>query len=373
MQGRAEELRALRAAIASGDHGAIEDARRVGMALRGSGATFGFPHLTEVATLVETARDEDMLRRTEGLIAQLNALSTPADEGVGVPEWLTEAAGLGDVSLTEDGVGTGVAWTRVARRAGLDRSELVRRVADFFGLEVADLASRDRAALRHVPEALMASDRILPLREDADTITVATADPTALMTERKLEGFTGRRPIFVVAHPEVIDALIDEMRVPAGAAREETVTDVTDLAASSRPAEGAILVVDDEPSARLLVRTLLERAGYVVVEAEDGVAALEAMGDGSGIGLVVADLNMPRMDGLELIWELQDAHRDAPVPVIVVTGEADEILETQLMEEGADDYIRKPIDPRLFLARVESTVRRVGARVARTGRDPENG
>jgi two-component system chemotaxis response regulator CheY len=138
-------------------------------------------------------------------------------------------------------------------------------------------------------------------------------------------------------------------------------------------AGGAVLVVDDEPSARLLVRTLLERRGYVDIEAEDGVAALQAVGDGSGVGLVVADLNMPRMDGLELIWELRDAHSAARLPVIVVTGEADEILETQLMEEGADDYIRKPIDPRLFLARVESTVRRLGARVARIESELETG
>ncbi len=76
------------------------------------------------------------------------------------------------------------------------------------------------------------------------------------------------------------------------------------------------------------------------------------------IGLVVADLNMPRMDGLELIWELRADERRSRLPVIVVTGEVDEILETQLLEEGADDYIRKPLDPRLFLARVEATLRR---------------
>ena len=67
---------------------------------------------------------------------------------------------------------------------------------------------------------------------------------------------------------------------------------------------------------------------------------------------------MPRMDGLELIWELRDTSAWKHLPVIVVTGEEDEILETQLLEEGADDYVRKPVDPRLFLARVESTLRR---------------
>ena len=120
-------------------------------------------------------------------------------------------------------------------------------------------------------------------------------------------------------------------------------------------------MVDDEVSARLLVRALLERRGYYVVEASDGVQALEVVRSDHRIGLVVADLNMPRMDGLELMWELRDARDLEHLPVIVVTGEVDEILETQLLEEGADDYIRKPVDPRLFLARVEATIRRASA------------
>jgi DNA-binding response OmpR family regulator len=116
--------------------------------------------------------------------------------------------------------------------------------------------------------------------------------------------------------------------------------------------------VDDEPAARLLIRAMLTKGGYRVVEAGDGVEALSVVDRGESVGLVVADLNMPRMDGLELMWELRDRPDWEHLPVIVVTGEVDEILETQLMEEGADDYIRKPLDPRLFLARVEATIRR---------------
>ena len=108
------------------------------------------------------------------------------------------------------------------------------------------------------------------------------------------------------------------------------------------------------------MRTLLEKRKYRVVEAGDGLEALDVMNGNEPIRLVVADLNMPRMDGLELMWELRDVHDWEHLPVIVVTGETDEVLETQLMEEGADDYIRKPVDPRLFLARVEATIRRSG-------------
>jgi DNA-binding response OmpR family regulator len=64
------------------------------------------------------------------------------------------------------------------------------------------------------------------------------------------------------------------------------------------------------------------------------------------------------MDGLELMWELRDRDDDMPLPVIIVTGEVDALLETELLEEGANDYIRKPVDPRLLLARVDATIRR---------------
>ena len=119
-----------------------------------------------------------------------------------------------------------------------------------------------------------------------------------------------------------------------------------------------VLVVDDDASARMLLRAVLEKKGWDVVEAQDGLDALDLMRKEESIGLVVVDLDMPRMDGLELIWAIRGSPRLSHLPVIVVTGETEEILETQLIEEGADDYIHKPVDPRLFLARVEATLRR---------------
>jgi putative two-component system response regulator len=115
--------------------------------------------------------------------------------------------------------------------------------------------------------------------------------------------------------------------------------------------------VDDDPGARLLTRTLLQKGSYAVEEAGDGLEALERLRVTEHVGLVVVDLNMPNMDGLELIWEMR-AGESSDVPVIVVTGETDEVLEAKLIEEGADDYVRKPLDPRLFLARVAATMRR---------------
>ena len=357
---RIDELRALRVPLANGDEIACASARQIGQALRGSGSTFGFADLSAVAAIVETSSDEETLRRVEGLITELHIL---AHEDESVPsmsaEWLLRAAGLEEDSSILEGVRTlADAWEVVARAGGLSEAGLAERVADDLGIELSDVGARRTAALRLVPPALMTAGRVVPLNEDSETITVATAEPTSLPMELELQRVTGRRPVFVVATPTALSAILTEVLdepIPAAPVVETPVRPTLD---ERDTRDRAILVVDDEPSARLLVRHLLEKREYRVVEAQDGVEALEIMGTGQPIELVVADLNMPRMDGLELMWELRETRGGEHLPVIVVTGEVDEILETQLMEEGADDYIRKPVDPRLFLARVEATIRR---------------
>lgn len=356
MRGRIDELRALRPRLSEGNHRAEDEARQIGMSLRGSGATFGFPLISSVAGLLETSRDEDVLRRVEGLIAQLSRFARGSDDRGFESEWLAVAAGLpaSSAPVVESEV---EGWEVVSRAAGCDVSELAGRVARYFGIDVAG-QGHSAGARRLVPEALASSARVIPLREDSITITVATADPTALSTEVELERLTGRRPVFEVAPPELIDALFDEV---IGSASRGTAPDEEAVSASVAPGDQPVLVVDDEPSSRVLVRALLERRGHPVVEAPDGKQALERLHEAGPFSLVLADLNMPRMDGLELIWEIRDSPPLSRLPVIVVTGEKDEVLETQLMEEGADDYIRKPIDPQLFVARIESTLRRLGA------------
>lgn len=362
MRRRVQELRGLRPRLESCDGSTCDQARAIAQSLRGSGATFGFLHLSDVAALAETSDDRDVLRRVEGLIAELDRLARDDDESIPAlgPEWLARAAGLADASSVVGATSIADAWSTVGARAGLDAFELARRVAGHFRIEVADLTSPSRAAQRLVPEALAASARVVPLREDSRTIRIGTADPTALASELDLERLTGRRPVFAVAPPEALDHALSALYgEDNGAGRASAPVPVAARGSGSGSPEGRrVLVVDDEQGARLLVRTLLEKRGYGVAEANDGLEALELARTEPSFSLVVADLNMPRMDGLELIWELRDAREGGYLPVIVVTGEVDEILETQLMEEGADDYVRKPIDPRLFLARVEATIRR---------------
>jgi type IV pilus assembly protein PilB len=119
-----------------------------------------------------------------------------------------------------------------------------------------------------------------------------------------------------------------------------------------------ILIVDDDPEDRLLVRTMLRKHGYRVSEAEDGDEALDLIAKHGSFSLVVLDLEMPRVDGRVVLQRLRASVSTAGLPVVVLTGSTNPEDEYQLMENGADDYLRKPIDPPRFMARVKAALRR---------------
>ena len=117
------------------------------------------------------------------------------------------------------------------------------------------------------------------------------------------------------------------------------------------PFVATVLVADDSPTVRVLVRLELEAAGYEVVEAEDGRQALATVADG-GVDVVLLDVEMPVLDGFATIDALKGDPRTADVPVVFLTsrGESDDILEA--LRRGAHDYVRKPPEATELLARV---------------------
>ncbi|MBT8396483.1 MAG: Flp pilus assembly complex ATPase component TadA, partial [Gemmatimonadetes bacterium] len=122
----------------------------------------------------------------------------------------------------------------------------------------------------------------------------------------------------------------------------------------------AILLVDDDGANRTIAKALLESEGHRVVEAADGVEAMEALQGGDTFSLMVLDLEMPRKDGREVLKETRARIATVGLPVIILTGTTDPDAELHLMEAGADDYIRKPFDPRRFMIRVKAALRRAG-------------
>jgi DNA-binding NtrC family response regulator len=105
-----------------------------------------------------------------------------------------------------------------------------------------------------------------------------------------------------------------------------------------------ILIVDDEPNVRLMLATALQSVGYGVVEAEDGEKALEQLNaGGASFDLALLDLQMPRMDGMELVSRLRDAGSAVPVVILTAHGSIPEAVAA--MKLGAIDFLTKPITP----------------------------
>ncbi|WP_328830511.1 response regulator transcription factor [Streptomyces sp. NBC_00252] len=115
-----------------------------------------------------------------------------------------------------------------------------------------------------------------------------------------------------------------------------------------------VLVVDDDPTVAEVVSGYLDRAGYIVERAEDGPQAL-ARADAHWPDLVVLDLMLPGMDGLEVCRRMRGR---GPVPVIMLTARGDEDDRILGLEVGADDYVTKPFSPRELVLRVDSVLRR---------------
>lgn len=116
-----------------------------------------------------------------------------------------------------------------------------------------------------------------------------------------------------------------------------------------------ILVVDDESRMRKLVRDFLERAGFQVLEAGDGMEALDLFYEDQGISLIILDVMMPKMDGWQVCREIRQYSR---VPIIMLTAKSDEKDELQGFDLGVDEYITKPFSPKILVARVEAILRR---------------
>jgi DNA-binding response OmpR family regulator len=117
-----------------------------------------------------------------------------------------------------------------------------------------------------------------------------------------------------------------------------------------------ILVVDDDLELSSLIGYALRQAGYMVIEAGDGVAALEAF-ERESPALVILDVNLPRLSGLEVCRRIRAASR---TPVMMLTVKNAEEDQVQALDLGADDYLTKPFSPRTLLARVRALLRRAG-------------
>lgn len=209
--------------------------------------------------------------------------------------------------------------------------------------------------------------------------------------ECKQTGYLGRMPIAELLTPsETLRAIIargataHEIRmamhaagmpsmrqralesVAAGVTSIEEVNRVLaadDHEASAATSRRRVLVADDEPITRMLVKFLLEREHYEVLEATNGREAAEIAAREKP-DLLLIDLNMPEMDGYQAIAQLRRGLAPVTMPIVVLSAESGPGVERRVLDLGADDYILKPFDPEVLLSRVQGVFRRLKAMAA---------
>ena len=132
---------------------------------------------------------------------------------------------------------------------------------------------------------------------------------------------------------------------------------------SGRKSEGLVLVVDDEPDVRKVVRMTLEKAGYDVIEAEDGEKAIAEVKKDENmllLTLIITDIRMPNMNGIDVINYYQ---KEWPsVPLIVLTGFPDLDMATSMLQHGVVDYLVKPVEAEKLRASVAKAIEQRGVR-----------
>ena len=153
-----------------------------------------------------------------------------------------------------------------------------------------------------------------------------------------------------------VERVVGELHVEAGDAPV-----AAPAPAAPAPTGPRVLVVDDDSVIRKVARRLLMEGGYDVIEAASGEEALTVLATDEHIALTVLDLGLPGIQGEDVLRQMRASASTSSLPVVVLTGSIDPDLEVRLMEEGADDYIRKPIEAKRFVTRVKAALRRAAA------------
>ena len=125
----------------------------------------------------------------------------------------------------------------------------------------------------------------------------------------------------------------------------------TNLPNEGNTVSSTIMTVDDSPSMRMLLKAALTDLGYKVLEAEDGVQALERLG-GVEPDLLITDINMPRLDGFGLIEKVREQDRHRNLPILVLTTESSDEKKQRARSAGATGWIVKPFHPEKLAAAI---------------------
>jgi CheY-like chemotaxis protein len=221
------------------------------------------------------------------------------------------------------------------------------------------------SGLRHVIQGETSIDELLRVTEPPreDDLEERTAPPAG-GSRREAKGAAGRSPddgspaIHVtVAAPTAPPAAGKSVPMLEFSPAFELLDDLPPPKAELTRKGALVLLVDDEDQLRRVMRDLLERQGYTVVEARDGAEALDEV-DRHGPDIVILDLNLPGVDGYSVLSQLRSRTSTRQLPIIVLTAKGDEDNEVRVLELGADDFLTKPFRAKALAARLENVLSR---------------
>ena len=234
--------------------------------------------------------------------------------------------------------------------------DLERRIAE--GATAEKIAEAARAAgmrslfasgLRHVLAGESTIEELLRVTDPPqDAPAEATAAPPEARPGRGSRNATPAQPPVATPSPVTLEFSMDLLEEPSP----------TDGVAVEGRGQGAtVLLVEDEDQLRRVMKDLLQREGYIVAEARDGIQALDEV-DRHAPDVIILDLNLPGIDGYSVLAQLRSRPATREIPVMVLTAKGDEDNEVRVFELGADDFVTKPFRARALTARLEAVLGR---------------
>jgi CheY-like chemotaxis protein len=232
--------------------------------------------------------------------------------------------------------------------------ELERRIGE--GATAEKIAEAARAAgmrslwasgLRHVLSGESTLEELLRVTDPPaeDTAKAPAAPSRRSRPAESTPRVSGPHPRVAVATDFVMDMdLVEEPTAPAALGE-------------GRGQGACVLLVEDEDQLRRVMKDLLQREGYKVAEARDGIQALDQV-DRFAPDVIILDLNLPGLDGYGVLAQLRSRPATREIPVMVLTAKGDEDNEVRVFELGADDFVTKPFRARSLTARIEAVLGR---------------
>ncbi len=347
IKGLADPIRALTGALAGRRvDREVSDAeiRRTAHQLRGSGSSFGFPEVTDAAAAVVEAKTSRFQKAARDLLEMLEGI---VERGAGSTSRLLIVEDDPAIRLLLDAALEGL----------FDRVDSVESLAEA------------RACIAGPAPALILLDLVLPDGDGREFLAEIRSRPEfehvriAVMSAHTREDVRdecfGLGADGYIQKPfrtdriaaEVAELLHPTVRTPSKALKPPRSDAPHHMPISAGNSDLKVLVAEDDALTAGLIVDRLQRRGYEVVHCPDGQAALEAARYRK-FALAVIDLNMPRMNGFELLTRLRGMRRHSETPVLVLTGLGDEKNVVRAFDLGADDYMVKPFSPTELTARV---------------------